>query len=68
MFIIVRGKSLAPGDNLNRINFHYSFQKQIVEMKNEIKYPVMNLLVYYCQECLTGFDLNELLMWHTCVS
>ena len=37
----------------------HSFQEWITEMKNEIKFPLMNLLVYYCEECLTDFDCNK---------
>ena len=47
MFIIVGVNPwpLAPSDSLVRIKFHFSFQKRIIEMKNEIKFPIMNLFI-----------------------
>ena len=48
--------------NFNWI-FHYSFQEQIIETKNEINIPWMNSLVREWSKHMNGFDCNTWLIF-----
>ena len=52
---------ILPSSNFNRV-WHYSFQKQIIETKNEINIPWMNSLVREWSKRMSGFDCNIYLL------
>ena len=40
-------------------SFHYSSDEQIIEIITEIKFAIINLLIYSWEERLTCFDCKE---------
>ena len=52
-------KFVTPARSSFSLNLHYSFLQRITEMKNDIKFPLMNSLVHWWSKHTNGFACKE---------